>query len=49
MQTLFIMTSRNGNALHVTGPLCGESTGGFPTQRAGNAEFDAFFDVSLNK
>ena len=49
MQTRSIMTSRNGNALRVTGPLCGESTGEFPTRRAGNADFDVFFDVSLNK
>ena len=50
------MTSLNGNIFRLTGPLCGESTVGnppvtvgFPSQRASNAGFDVFFDVSLNK
>ena len=42
-----MMTSSNGNGLHVTGPF--SVTGGFPSQRASNAGFDVYFDVSLNK
>ena len=46
-----IMTSRIGNTFRVTGPLWGESTGDqwIPLTKAGNADFYAFFDVSLNK
>ena len=36
-----ITTSRNGNAFLVTDR--------FPSQRPGNADFDAFFNVSINK
>ena len=44
-----IMTSYNGNASRVCDPLWGEPPviGGF--QKAGIADFDVFFDVSLNK
>ena len=33
VQIDFIVTSSNGNIFRVTGPLCGEFTGGFPWQR----------------
>ena len=38
-----IMMSWHGNAFCITGPLWGESTGGFPSQRASNAEIWYFF------
>ena len=33
-----IVRSSNGNIFHVIGPLWGESTNGFPSQRASNAK-----------
>ena len=46
-----IMTSWNVNIFHVTGPLCGDFTGDqwLPLTKTGNAEFDVFFDLRLNK
>ena len=35
--------------LRVTGPLWGENTGGFPSQRPVTWSYDAFFDLRLNK
>ena len=43
------MTSSNGNIFRVTGHLCGEFTGWFPTQRPVTRSFDVFFDLRLNK
>ena len=43
------MTSSNGNIFHATGPLWGESTGQFPSQRPVMPSFDVFFDLHLNK
>ena len=46
--TLFkmaMMTSSNGNIFRVTGPLCRESTGEFPSQRPVTRHFDVFFDL----
>ena len=44
-----MMTSSNWNIFHVTGPLWGESTGGFPSKRPVTRSSDIFFDLSLNK
>ena len=44
-----MMTSSNGNIFRVTGPLWGESTGGFHSQRPVARSFDVFFDLRLNK
>ena len=44
-----MMTSSNGSIFRVTGPLCGEYTGEFPSQRPVTWSFDAFFDLRLNK
>ena len=41
----FMMTSSNGNIFRVTGPLCGEFTGLFPSQRPVTRSFDVFFDL----
>ena len=38
-------TSSNGNIFHLTGPLCGEFTGEFPSQRPVAQSFDVFFDL----
>ena len=46
---LNMMTSSNGNIFRVTGPLCGEFTGEFPSQRSVTQSFDAFFDLRQNK
>ena len=45
------MKSSNGNIFRVTGHLCGEFTGPWwiPTQRPVTRNFDAFFDLRLNK
>ena len=43
------MTSSNGSIFRVTGPLCGEFTGEFPSQRLVTQSFDVFFDLRLNK
>ena len=43
------MTSSNGNISRVTGPLCGEFTGQFASQKPVTRSFDVFFDLSLNK
>ena len=40
-----MITSSNGNILHVTGPLCGE----FPSQKPVTRSFEVFFDLRLNK
>ena len=42
-----MMTSSNGNIFRITGPLCGEFTGEFPSQRPVTRSFDVFFDLSL--
>ena len=42
-----IMTSSNGNTFHVTGHLCGEVTGEFPSQRPVTQSFDVFLDLRL--
>ena len=39
---VIMMTSSNGNIVHVTGPLCGEFTGEFPSQRPVMWSFDNF-------
>ena len=44
-----MMTSSNRNIFRVTGPLCGEFTGEFPSQRPVTRNFDIFFDQRLNK
>ena len=44
-----MMTSSNGNIFRVTGHLCGEFTGEFPTQRLVTRGFDIFLDLRLNK
>ena len=44
-----MMTSSNGNIFRVTGLLCGEFTGEFPSQRPVRRSFDDFFDLGLNK
>ena len=43
------MTSSNGSISRVTGPLCGEFTGDFPSQGPVMWSFDIFFDLCLNK
>ena len=43
-----MMTSSNGNIFRVTGPLCGELTGEFRSQRPVTQSFDVFFDLRLN-
>ena len=45
----YMMTSSIGNIFRVTGLLCGEFTGEFPTQRPVTRGFDVFFDLHLNK
>ena len=47
--TRLMMTSSNGNIFRVTGLLCGEFTGEFPTQRPVTRSFDVFFDLRMNK
>ena len=44
-----MITSSNGNIFRVTGPLCGEFTDEFPSQRPVMQSFDVFFDLRLNK
>ena len=44
-----MMTSSNGIIFRVTGPLCGEFTGHFPSQRSVTRSFDVFFDLCRNK
>ena len=44
-----MITSSNGNIFRVTGPLCGEFTGEFPSQRPVTRSFDVFFDLCRNK
>ena len=44
-----IMASSNGNIFRVTGPLCGEFTGEFTSQRPVTRRFDVFVDLCLNK
>ena len=48
--TLFMMTSSNGNIFHVTGPMCGEFSGHgeFPSQRPVTRSSDIFFDLCVN-
>ena len=43
---LIIMTSSDRSIFRVTGPLCGEVTGEFPSQRPVTRSFDVFFDLS---
>ena len=38
LNCMFWHRSKKTSKLHVTGPLCGESTGNFPIQRASNTE-----------
>ena len=42
-----LMTSSNGNIFRVTGSLCVEVTGEFPSQRPVTRSFDVFFDLCL--
>ena len=44
-----MMTSSDGNIFRIAGPLWGESTCGFPSQRPVTRSFDVFFDLCLNK
>ena len=44
-----VVTSSNGNIFRVTGYLCGEFTGEFPSQRPVTQSFDVFFYLRLNK
>ena len=44
-----MMTSSNANIFGVSGQLCGEFTGHFPTQRPVVPSFDVFFDLRPNK
>ena len=44
-----MMTSSNGNFIRVTGPLCVEFTGEFPSQRPATRSFHVFVDLRLNK
>ena len=46
-----MMTSSNGNILHVTGPFMREFTGHrlIPLKKASDAELWFFFDLHLNK
>ena len=39
----YMITSSNGNIFRVTGPLCGEFTGYFPSQKPAMRSFDVFF------
>ena len=43
------MTSSNGNIFRVTGLLCGEVTGEFPSQRPVTRSFEGFLELRLNK
>ena len=43
------MMSSNGNIFWVTGPLCGEFTSEFPSQRPVMQSFNVFGDLRLNK
>ena len=43
-----MMTSSNGNFCHVTGPLCGEFIGEFPSNRPATRSFHVFVDFRLN-
>ena len=42
------MTPSNGNIFRVTGPLWGEFTGEFPSQRPVTRSFDVYFYLCLN-
>ena len=44
-----VITSSNGNIFRLTGPLSGEFTGEFLSQRPVTRSFDVFFDLCLNK
>ena len=48
---MYIMTSSNGSISALLALCEGNPsvTGGFPSQRASDAGFDVFFDVSLKK
>ena len=48
-ELMYMMTSPNRNMFCVTGPLWGEPTGGFPSQRPVARSFDIFFDLRQNK
>ena len=45
----FMMTSSNGGIFRVTGSLCREFTGEFPSQRPVTGSFDVSFDLGLHK
>ena len=47
--TWLMMTSCHGNALLITGHLCGEFNGIFPSKKASNAELWCFLCCQLNK
>ena len=42
-----MMTSSNGNIIRVTGPLCGEFTDEFASQKPVTRIFDVFFHLCL--
>ena len=44
-----MITSSNETIFRITGPLCGEVTGEFPSQWPVMQRFDVFFDLRLNK
>ena len=44
-----MMTSLNRYIFRTSGPLWGESIGGFPWQRPVTSSFDVFFDLRWNK
>ena len=48
LSRILMMTSSNGSIFRVTGPLCGEFTGEFHSQRPVTRSFDVFFDLRLN-
>ena len=43
LRRLFMMTSWHGNAFRTTGPLSGDSTGGYSSQRASSTEIIFFY------
>ena len=49
LQFVVMMTSSNGNIFRVTGPLCEEFTGEFPSKRPVTRSCDVLFDLRLNK
>ena len=49
IQRFQMMTSSNGNIFRVTGPLCGDFTGEFPSPRPVTQSVDVFFDLRMHK